>query len=93
MFQFIKNKMTDIGFVLLLIICFYFLNFHSYFFAQPQGVHFNRQIDGLSFVSNYYHNGFDFFHPELYNLIIKEKNMENNNQNECDDSQRSPQEL
>ena len=72
MFQFIKNKMTDIGFVLLLIICFYFLNFHSYFFAQPQGVHFNRQIDGLSFVSNYYHNGFDFFHPELYNLIIKE---------------------
>lgn len=56
------------SFVLILIGTFFFFNFNSVLFLHPQGVHFIRQTDSLSFVSNYYLNGFDFFHPALFNL-------------------------
>ncbi len=63
-----KSKSYDVGFICLLIALFYFFNFQNYFFLHPQGVHFIRQTDSLSFVSNYYNNGFHFFTPSLYNL-------------------------
>lgn len=63
-----KSKSFDICFISLLIALFYFFNFQNYFFLHPQGVHFIRQTDSLSFVSNYYNNGFHFFSPSLYNL-------------------------
>ncbi len=67
--RFVKMNTYKIGFILLLLCLFFFFNFQEYFFLHPQGVHFIRQTDSLSFVSNYYHYGFDFFHPSLFNLM------------------------
>ena len=55
-------------FILLLIVLFFFLGFNNVFFSGPMGLHFIRQTDSLSFASLYLRNGFDFFHPQLYNL-------------------------
>ena len=65
----LKIDKYDLGFVGLLVIVLLFFNFHHYFFLPPQGVHFIRQTDSLSFVNNYYENGFHFFKPSIYNLM------------------------
>lgn len=64
-----KIKWLDVFFILLLLVIYFFLNFHNYIFLHPQGVHYIRQTDSLSIVSNYYENGFHFFKPSLYNLM------------------------
>ena len=53
---------------ILLISIFFFFGFDDVFFRGPQGIHFMRQTDSLSFVSQYYNNGYDFFNPKLFNL-------------------------
>jgi len=65
----LKIDKYDLGFLGVLLGVFYFFNFHHYFFLPSQGVHFIRQTDSLSFVSNYYENGFHFFEPSIYNLM------------------------
>ncbi len=62
------NKYQYYLFVIILLAIFIFLDYQSILFLRPQGIHFIRQTDCLSFVANYYKNGFDFFHPQVYNL-------------------------
>lgn len=47
---------------------FLFLGFWEVFFSGPQGLHFMRQTDSLSFASQYYNTGYHFFEPRLFNL-------------------------
>ena len=37
-------------------------------FSGPKGIHFMRQTDCLSFASQYFNNGFNFFEHRLFNL-------------------------
>lgn len=53
---------------------FFFLGFWEVFFSGPQGLHFMRQTDSLSFAAQYFNHGFHFFEPRLFNL----KNLEGN---------------
>ena len=55
-------------FILLLLVLYLIIDYQTILFLPPQGIHFIRQTDSLSFVANYYKNGFDFFHPQLFNL-------------------------
>ena len=66
---FLKIDKYDLGFIGLLAVVLLFFNFQHYLFLPPQGVHFIRQTDSLSFVSNYFENGFHFFQPATYNLM------------------------
>jgi len=59
-------------FVIVLIGLFFFMGFGKLFFLDPQGIHFMRQTDSLSFASKYFNDGYNFFKPQLYNL----KNIE-----------------
>lgn len=56
-------------FLFLLLAVYLFSDFQTILFLRPQGIHFIRQTDCLSFVANYYKNGFDFFNPRVFNLI------------------------
>ena len=68
--QVIKNieKHCNYLFLLLLIAVYLFLDFQTILFLHPQSIHFWRQTDSLSFVANYYKNGFNFFQPQVFNL-------------------------
>ena len=55
-------------FIFALTGLFFFLGLAEIFFSGPQGIHFMRQTDSLSFASQYFNNGFYFFKPQLYNL-------------------------
>ena len=59
-------------FIFVLLGLFLFLGLSEMFFSGPQGIHFMRQTDSLSFVSKYFNEGYNFFQPQLYNL----KNIE-----------------
>ena len=50
------------------LFLFFFLGYHNVFFRGPYGMHFMRQTDSLSFVSQYFNNGFHLFDPQLFNL-------------------------
>ncbi|MGM0503732.1 MAG: glycosyltransferase family 39 protein [Bacteroidota bacterium] len=63
-----KHWIIKLGFLLILIVLFFYLGFEKIFFTGPFGIHFMRQTDSLSFASNYFNNGFNFFQPQLYNL-------------------------
>ncbi len=58
----------NIFFFLLLLVTYYFLGYFQILFLRPQGIHFIRQTDSLSFVLNYYKNGMHFFEPQVFNL-------------------------
>ena len=67
--SFISNHLIIYAIFLLIIISlFFFLGFDKVFFLGPQGIHFMRQTDSLSFASQYFNNGYHFFNPQLYNL-------------------------
>lgn len=59
-------------FFVILLLLYFFLDYHSILFYRPQGIHFIRQTDGLSFVANYYNNGAGFFEPQVFNLTSTE---------------------
>jgi len=61
-------KIEDILFIVLLLGVFLFLGYQNILFLRPQGIHFMRQTDSISFVSNFFNEGFDFFNPKLFNL-------------------------
>ncbi len=46
-------------------------------FLHPQGIHFIRQTDSLSFASNYFRFGNGFFNPQVYNLSSDNGNAAN----------------
>lgn len=64
----IIEKYRNYLFLLLLIVVYLFLDFQTILFTHPQGIHFWRQTDSLSFAANYYKNGFHFFQPQVFNL-------------------------
>ncbi len=55
-------------FLLILMIAYYILGYYQILFLRPEGIHFIRQTDSLSFVANYYKNGMNFFQPQVFNL-------------------------
>mgnify|MGYP001177109014 CR=1 FL=1 len=57
-----------LGTLTVLSTLFFFLGYEVHFFDGPYGMHFMRQTDSLSFVSQYFNNGYDFFNPKLFNL-------------------------
>jgi hypothetical protein len=61
-------KYRNYLFVLLLISLYLIQDYQTILFLRPQGIHFIRQTDGLSFVANYFNNGFNFFQPQVFNL-------------------------
>ena len=62
------EKYHNYLFLILLITLYYILDFQTILFLPPQGIHFIRQTDCLSFASNYFKNGFHFFQPQVFNL-------------------------
>ncbi len=56
-------------FVFLLLVVYIFYNYYEILFLKPQGIHFIRQTDSLSFVLGYYKYGMNFFEPKGLNLI------------------------
>ncbi len=66
MINIFKHK-NYLFFALLILLYFYF-DFHKVLFLKPQGIHFMRQTDSLSFAANYYNNGFHFFQSKVFNL-------------------------
>ncbi len=64
----IFEKYRNYIFIALLLLLYFILDYHNILFLRPQGIHFIRQTDGLSFVANYYKNGFHFFEPQMFNL-------------------------
>lgn len=62
------NRYKYFIFIALLILLYILLDYQSILFYRPQGVHFIRQTDSLSFVANYFNNGSSFFDPQVFNL-------------------------
>ena len=56
-------------FLFLLVVIYLILDYQTILFFPPQGIHFWRQTDSLSFAATYYKNGFDFFHPGVFSLL------------------------
>lgn len=62
------GKYKTLTFIGLLLIYFLFAGTFWQLFEMPQGIHFIRQTDSLSFLSNYYHFDVGFFEPQVFNL-------------------------
>ena len=65
---FTSDRIFKLTVISLLTIIFFYLGFGEQFFVGPHGIHYIRQTDSLSFASQFYNNGYDFFHPALFNL-------------------------
>lgn len=55
-------------FIIALLLIYIYLGYIQILTVGPSGIHFIRQTDSLSFASNYYHGGMNFFSPGVYNL-------------------------
>ncbi|MBI9038145.1 MAG: glycosyltransferase family 39 protein [Bacteroidales bacterium] len=55
-------------FIIIFLLIFLFLDYNKILFFRPQGIHFTRQTDSLSFVVNYFQNGMIFFQPMVFDL-------------------------
>ncbi len=62
------GKYKTHSFIGLLLIYYLFAGTFWQLFEFPQGIHFIRQTDSLSFLSNYYHFAAGFFEPQVFNL-------------------------
>lgn len=62
------GKYKTYSFIGLLLIYYLFAGTFWQLFEIPQGIHFIRQTDSLSFLSNYYHFNAGFFEPQVFNL-------------------------
>lgn len=68
MIKFNKPQFPTVLILLLFVCIFIFLGFGNHLFSGPNGIHFMRQTDSLSFASQYYNNNYHFFSPSLFNL-------------------------
>ena len=59
-------------FLVLLLIVYCFLDYPHILFLHPQGIHFIRQTDCLSFVRYYSNHGMSFFEPGVFNLSSRD---------------------
>jgi hypothetical protein len=67
-----RENIQNFLFVFLLVIIYIFYNYQEILFLRPQGIHFIRQTDSLSFVRGYYKYGMNFFEPKALNLLSEE---------------------
>ncbi len=63
-----KNIIQFLLFTVLFLLVCYFMEYHKILFFRPQGLHYWRQTDSLSFVQCYIINGMRFFHPQILNM-------------------------
>ncbi len=54
-------------FAIILFVFYIITNYFVILFKDPEGIHFIRQTDSLSFASIYLRNGFNFFSPGVFN--------------------------
>lgn len=59
-------------FVLCVLTMFTYFNFWEILFWPPQGIHFMRQVDSLSFITYYMHTGNGLFEPGTFSLFSKD---------------------
>ena len=64
----IISKHKTLTFIGLMLVYLLLAGTFWQLFEMPQGIHFIRQTDSLSFLSNYYHFGTGFFEPQVFNL-------------------------
>lgn len=62
----------DLIIILFISLFLFFSGYYKHILDGPQGIHFMRQTDGLSFASQYFNNEFKFFEPKLFNLVNNE---------------------
>lgn len=56
-------RYQNILFFVLLFLAYFLADYHKILFFRPQGIHFIRQTDSLSFIQGYLKNGMNFFEP------------------------------
>ena len=64
----IKSIPPSFGFALCLVGLYLITHQFAALMLGPQGIHFIRQSDSLSFASNYFHFGYGIFEPHVFNL-------------------------
>ncbi len=64
----IKSIPPSIGFALCLVALYWVTHQFAALMLGPQGIHFIRQSDSLSFASNYFHFEYGLFEPHVFNL-------------------------
>jgi hypothetical protein len=64
----IKSIPPSIGFALCLVVLYWVTHQFAALMLGPQGIHFIRQSDSLSFASNYFLFDYGLFEPHVFNL-------------------------
>ena len=64
----IKSIPPSFGFALCLVGLYLVTHQFAALMLGPQGIHFIRQSDSLSFASNYFHFDYGLFEPHVFNL-------------------------
>ena len=64
----VKSIPPSIGFALCLAVLYLVTHQFTALMLGPQGIHFIRQSDSLSFASNYFHFDYGLFEPHVFNL-------------------------
>jgi hypothetical protein len=64
----VKSIPPSIGFALCLAALYLVTHQIAALMLGPQGIHFIRQSDSLSFASNYFHFDYGLFEPHVFNL-------------------------
>ncbi len=72
-----NNKYSSLFFWAILAVYLVALEQFLTSFMHPQGIHFIRQTDSLSFASNYFRFDNGFFNPQVYNLSSDNGNAAN----------------
>lgn len=66
------QKMDVYLFITANVIIYVYADLFQNLFEPPNGIHFIRKTDSLSFVQTYFYNSFDFFNPQNFNLSSNE---------------------
>jgi hypothetical protein len=62
------NNYDSLFFFSCLIIFYSFIGYQDILFLPPQGIHFIRQTDSLSFAMQYFNTGYHFWEPAVFHL-------------------------
>lgn len=66
------STLSTLLFAVLILSLYTYLNYWEILFWPPQGIHFMRQTDCLSFISYYMHTGSGLFEPGTLSLFSNE---------------------
>jgi len=62
------NNNDSLFFFSCLILFYFFIGYQDILFFPPQGIHFIRQTDSLSFAMQYFNTGYHFWEPAVFHL-------------------------